>query len=56
MGGKQAPPAADPRRGRNPGYPEDQPGDHDDADTEGKPPQPTPDVPRDPTGRPDDES
>jgi hypothetical protein len=55
MGGRQAPPDADPRRGRNPGYPEDQPGDRDDAQSEGKPPQPSPDVPRDPPGRPDDE-
>ena len=55
MGKKPAPPSADPRPGRNPGYPEDQPADHGDAHAEGKPPQPTPDVPRDPTGRPDDE-
>ena len=45
---------ADPRRGRNPGYSEDQPRDHEDANSAGKPSQPTPDVPQDPTGRPDD--
>jgi len=57
MGGKQAPPDdADPRRGSNAGYPEDQPDDREDARAEGKPSQPTPDVPHDPTGRPDEAS
>ena len=56
MGGKQAPPGADPRRGENPGYPEDQPDDGEDAHAAGKPSQPSPDVPQDPTGRPDDEA
>ena len=54
MAARQAPPDADPRRGRNPGYSEDQPRDHEDANSAGKPSQPTPDVPQDPTGRPDD--
>ena len=56
MGGKQAPPDTDPRRGQNPGYSEEQPDDREDARTEGKPSQPSPDVPHDPTGRPDDAS
>lgn len=55
-GGKQAPPDVDPRPGSEPGYPEDQPRDPDDARRDGKPSQPSPDVPRDPTGRPDDEA
>lgn len=54
MGGRQEPHDADPRRGRSPGYPEEQPDDHRDAHAPAKPPQPTPDVPQDPTGRPDD--
>lgn len=31
MGKKTAPPAADPKAGRNPGYPESQPRDKDEA-------------------------
>lgn len=56
MGARQAPPDADPRSGSSPGYPEVQPGDHGEAQAGGKPSQPTPDVPRDPTGRPDDDA
>lgn len=54
MGARQAPPDSDPRRGSKAGYPEDQPADHEDANSGGKPSQPTPDVPQDPTGRPED--
>jgi hypothetical protein len=37
------PPAADPRRGKNPGYAEDQPRDHRDARQPAIPSQPAPD-------------
>jgi hypothetical protein len=40
---KRAPPSADPRRGKNPGYAETHPGDAGDAHQPVIPPQPTPD-------------
>lgn len=49
-------PAADPRRGRNPGYAEDQPDDRRDARQATHPPRPNPDEPgirRDPDPPPD---
>ena len=51
-----APPAADPRRGRNPGYAENQPRDRGDAQQPAAPSQPNPDEPgirRDPDPPPD---
>lgn len=50
-------PAADPRRGQNPGYAEDQPADRRDArQPTARPPHPNPDEPgmrRDPDAPPD---
>jgi hypothetical protein len=40
---KRAPPAADPRRGKNPGYAENHPRDARDAHQPAIPSQPTPD-------------
>jgi len=40
---KEAPPKADPRRGQNPGYAEDQPRDRTDARQPAIPSQPSPD-------------
>ena len=53
---KPAPPAADPRAGRNAGYAESNPRDHKDAHAPAPDPQPNPDEPgmdRDPNAQPD---
>ena len=42
---KQAPPAADPRPGRNPGYAENQPRDRSDTKIPTQVPRPSPDEP-----------
>ena len=42
---KQAPPAADPRAGRNPGYAETHPRDRDDAHAKARKPGNQPDEP-----------
>jgi hypothetical protein len=42
---KRAPPSADPRRGKNPGYAEHHPRDAEDAHQPVIPSQPTPDEP-----------
>ena len=41
--GKTAPPAADPKSGRNPGYPETEPRDHGDAHYPKRRDEPDPD-------------
>lgn len=38
-------PGVDPRRGRNPGYAEERPKDHDQAHQPAEPPKPSPDEP-----------
>jgi hypothetical protein len=53
---KATPPAADPKRGRNPGYAEDHPRDPADARQAAIPSQPTPDeagIEHDPDAQPD---
>lgn len=65
MTGRQAPPDADPRPGRNPGYAEDKPRDRRDARQPVEPGKPSPDEPgmqrdpdpeADPAGEPPMES
>lgn len=45
MAGRKAPPDADPRPGRNPGYAEDRPRDRRDAHQPVEPAKPSPDEP-----------
>jgi hypothetical protein len=49
---RTTPPAADPRRGKNPGYAEDQPRDHQDARQSPTPQQPAPDEDKDAGSQP----
>jgi len=54
--GKSTPPAADPKPGRNPGYAETEPRDHEDADSPKPRGKPHPDeggLDRDPEARPE---